>query len=207
MKNGRREPEPLAVAAPRQTAPVWPGSHQRLGATWTPEATNFAVWSPEATAVWVCLFAEDGTESRHQLTEHTLGVWHGAARRRSARQLYGFRADGPWDPRTVGASTPPGCCSTRMPGRSRGEVGHGPGDLRPRDPAHPHGDRARPTPRRTCRAAWWSRDDFDWEGDRRAAYRWRDTVVYELHVKGMTQLHDRIPEELRGTYAGLAAPR
>ena len=37
--------------------------------------------------------------------------------------------------------------------------------------------------------------------------RWRDTVIYELHVKGMTQLHDRVPEELRGTYAGLATPR
>ncbi len=47
---------------------------------------------------------------------------------------------------------------------------------------------------------------FDWGGDRRPYTRWRDTVIYELHVKGMTALHDRVPEHLRGTYAGLAAP-
>jgi glycogen operon protein len=49
-------------------------------------------------------------------------------------------------------------------------------------------------------------EDFDWGDDRRPYTRWRDTVVYELHVKGMTALHDRVPEHLRGTYAGLATP-
>ena len=49
-------------------------------------------------------------------------------------------------------------------------------------------------------------DDFDWEGDKPLRHRWRDSVIYELHVKGMTALHDRVPEELRGTYAGLASP-
>ncbi|UUZ58429.1 alpha-amylase family glycosyl hydrolase [Nocardioides sp. B-3] len=49
-------------------------------------------------------------------------------------------------------------------------------------------------------------DEFDWEGDAPQRRRWRDSVIYELHVKGMTQLHDRVPEELRGTYAGLATP-
>ena len=49
-------------------------------------------------------------------------------------------------------------------------------------------------------------DDFDWEGDRPLQHRWRDSVIYEVHVKGMTALHDRVPEELRGTYAGLASP-
>ena len=48
--------------------------------------------------------------------------------------------------------------------------------------------------------------DFDWEGDQPMRRRWRDTVVYECHVKGMTQLHDRVPEHLRGTYAGLGSP-
>ena len=49
-------------------------------------------------------------------------------------------------------------------------------------------------------------DRFDWGADAPLRRRWRDTVIYELHVKGMTQLHDRVPEELRGTYAGLAPP-
>ncbi len=49
-------------------------------------------------------------------------------------------------------------------------------------------------------------DDFDWGDDPKLGRRWRDTVVYELHVKGFTALHDRVPEHLRGTYAGLADP-
>ena len=49
-------------------------------------------------------------------------------------------------------------------------------------------------------------DDFDWGDDAPARHRWRDTVIYELHVKGFTALHDRVPEHLRGTYAGLATP-
>ncbi len=47
---------------------------------------------------------------------------------------------------------------------------------------------------------------FDWEGDAPMRRRWRDTVIYEAHVKGLTALHDRVPEHLRGTYAGLADP-
>ena len=46
-------------SSPGETAPVWPGSHQVLGATWTPEATNFAVHSPEATSMWVCIFDDE----------------------------------------------------------------------------------------------------------------------------------------------------
>ena len=49
-------------------------------------------------------------------------------------------------------------------------------------------------------------DEFDWGDDRPMRRRWRDTVIYELHVKGFTQLHNEIPEHLRGTYAGLGTP-
>jgi glycogen operon protein len=49
-------------------------------------------------------------------------------------------------------------------------------------------------------------DDFDWGDDQPLRHRWRDSVIYEVHVKGMTALHDRVPEELRGSYAGLAHP-
>ena len=69
-----------------------------LGATWSPQSTNFAVYSPEARAMWVCLFDGRGREERVQLTEHTLGVWHGAVPGVPRGQLYGIRAHGPWDP-------------------------------------------------------------------------------------------------------------
>ena len=78
---------------------VWRGRHQDLGCTWGPEASNFAVWAPEATAVWVCLFDEDDRETRYLLTEQTLGVWNGQVPGVRIGQGYGFRADGPWDPR------------------------------------------------------------------------------------------------------------
>ena len=61
-----------------ETAPIWPGRNFPLGSTWSDEATNFAVWAPEGTAAWVCLFDEDGAETRHRLTERSLGIWHGA---------------------------------------------------------------------------------------------------------------------------------
>src|SRR5690606_17346723 len=84
------------------TAAVWPGSYQPLGATWGPEATNFAVHAPDASRVEVCLFDVDEHgvehERRLRLTEYTLGIWHGAVPGVPIGQRYGFRTDGTWDP-------------------------------------------------------------------------------------------------------------
>jgi glycogen debranching enzyme GlgX len=164
-------------------AAVWPGRNWPLGATWSAGSTNFAVYAPDATEVWLCVFDdqdESGGEQRFPLTEHSLGIWHGALPDLAPGTRYGFRADGPWapeegmrfdaeklllDPCGLAVSeAPPGPCSVVV------------------DPA------------------------FDWEGDAPLKRRWRDTVLYELHVKGFTQLHDRVPEEIRGTYAGLGHP-
>ena len=81
-----------------ETMAVWPGRNYPLGATWSRESTNFAVYAPEARAMWVCLFDEDGVETRHRLTELSLGVWHGALPGVAPGTRYGYRADGPWDP-------------------------------------------------------------------------------------------------------------
>jgi glycogen debranching enzyme GlgX len=188
------------------TAPVWPGSNRRLGATWAEEATNFAVWSPEATAVWVCLFADDGTESRHQLTEHTLGVWHGQIPGVPVGQLYGFRANGPWDPRHGRRFNPDRLLLDPCARAITGEVRHGPELLPHDDPAHPHGARSERDSAASMPRSVVVHDDFDWEGDSQLRTRWQDTVVYELHVKGYTRLHNEIPEHQRGTYAGLGSP-
>jgi glycogen debranching enzyme GlgX len=175
-----------------------------LGATWSEESTNFAVFSPESTAVWVCLFDEPGRETRHQLTEHTLGVWHGAVPGVPVGQLYGFRADGPWEP-ARGRRFNPGKLlldpyATAIAGEVRGKA-----ELLSYDPHEPDHrneiDSAPFMPRCVV-----TDDRFDWEGDTQLRHRWRETVIYELHVKGFTQLHDAIPEKLRGTYAGLGTP-
>ncbi len=81
-----------------QQAKVWPGRNWPLGSTWSPESTNFAVYSPNATACWVCVFDDDEVETRHQLTERSLGIWHGALPDIAPGTRYGYRVDGPWEP-------------------------------------------------------------------------------------------------------------
>ncbi len=182
---------------------MWPGSHQQLGATWEPEATNFAIWAPEATSLWVCLFDSEGTETRHQLTEHTLGIWHGRIPGVEVGRLYGLRADGPWEPGRGRRFNPAKLLLDPYARAISGQVTHGPATLA-YDVAEPDRrsdlDSADSMPR--CVVV---RDEFDWEGDQQLRTRWRDTVIYELHVKGYTQLHNEIPEQLRGTYAGLGS--
>jgi glycogen debranching enzyme GlgX len=177
-------------------AGVWPGSPEPRGATWSPEATNFAVYAPDATGVEVCLYDAAGRESRHALTEHTLGVWHGAVPDVAVDTRYGFRVDGPWDP---------------MLGQvfNRSKLLLDPyaravsGSLQ----EHPalYGDNDEDSAPYTVRGVV-VHDDFDWGADAPPKVSWTDTVVYETHVRGFTKLHDQVPEHLRGTYAGLANP-
>ncbi|GEB15761.1 glycogen operon protein [Pimelobacter simplex] len=165
-----------------ERAPVWPGRNWPLGATWSPESTNFAVHSPHATAVWLCLLDDEpgGAERRLPLTEQSLGIWHGAVPDIAPGTRYGFRVDGPDEPDEglrFDAETllldPYGRAVAGTAGAAYSVVV---------DPS------------------------FDWGDDSPMRRRWRDSVIYELHVKGFTKLHDRIPEELRGTYAGLGHP-
>jgi glycogen debranching enzyme GlgX len=186
-------------------AAVWPGRHHPLGATWSPEATNFAVHAPEATALWVCLYDDEGGEARHQLTEQTLGIWHGAVPDVPPGTRYGFRADGPWEPEKGLRFNADKLLLDPFARAVSGELTH--------DPAIFGHDVTAPERRSTTDSAPYvprsvvtGPDDFDWQGDRPLRHSWQDTVIYEAHVKGMTALHDRVPEELRGTYAGMATP-
>jgi glycogen operon protein len=188
-----------------ETTPVWPGHHQQLGATWSEAATNFAVWSPEATAMWVCLFDDEGNETRHQLTEHTLGVWHGQLPGLPVGQLYGLRADGPWDTVHGRRFNLNKLLLDPYARAISGEVTPGEATLayEADDPdVMSTQDSASAMPRSVV-----AHDEgFAWGEDTQLRTRWRDTVIYELHVKGFTQLHNEIPEHLRGTYAGLGSP-
>ncbi|MFT4082093.1 MAG: glycogen debranching protein GlgX [Nocardioides sp.] len=187
-----------------ERARVWPGRNWPLGATWTPESTNFAVYAPNATAVWLCLFDEDDQETRHRLAEPSQGIWHGAIPRIAPGQRYGYRADGPWAPaqglrfNVHKLLLDPYALATS-------------GTIR-NDPALFGYDWNDPTAASSLDSAPITGRSvvvdprFDWAGDAPMRTRWRDTVIYELHVKGFTELHDRVPEPLRGTYAGLATP-
>jgi glycogen debranching enzyme GlgX len=203
----------------RRPAAVWPGRHEPLGATWSVESTNFAVFAPEATGVELCLFDYVGgfeVETRHALSEQTLGIWHGALPGVVPGQCYGFRADGPWEPargrlfnpakllldpyaRAVSGSVVPEAPIygyQRPPGPGLDAVRAA--QLGPRDET----DSAPYVPRSVL-----VHDDFDWGDDElvRPRTTWTDTVVYELHVKGFTKNHTQVPAALRGSYAGLAS--
>jgi glycogen debranching enzyme GlgX len=173
---------------------VWPGRHAPLGAEAGRAATNFAVWAPQATRMDLCLFDDADRETRLPLTEHTLGVWHGRVPGVGPGRRYGFRAHGPWDP-DRGARFNPAKLLLDPYARAIS------GGYDPRELTHPGRDSAPYVPRSVVVA-----DDFDWAGDRRPCVPWADTVVYELHVRGFTRRHPDVPEQLRGTYAGLAHP-
>ncbi|MDP3890916.1 glycogen debranching protein GlgX [Nocardioides sp.] len=187
-----------------QRAAVWPGRNYPLGSTWSPESTNFAVHAPNATGAWVCLFDEDGAEQMHPLTEQALGIWHGAIPGIAPGTQYGYRVDGPWDPEQGCRFNPAKLLLDPCARAISGSVTP--------DPAIFGYVLGSPEKRNdTDSAPYVGRsvvvdETFDWQGDAPLRRRWRDTVIYEMHVKGMTQLHDRVPEELRGTYAGLATP-
>ncbi len=187
-----------------ETAPIWPGRNFPLGSTWSGESTNFAVWAPEGSAAWVCLFDGDDVETRHRLTERSLGIWHGAVPGVALGTRYGYRVAGPWAP-AQGLRFNPSKLLLDPYARAVS------GELNP-VPAVFGYDAESPTERDDTDSAPYVPksvvvdDRFDWGGDVPIQRRWRDTAIYELHVKGMTALHDRVPEELRGTYAGLATP-
>ena len=189
-----------------ERAPVWPGRSWPLGATWSEEATNFAVYAPEATAMWVCVFDKDDRETSYQLTEHTLGIWHGAVPDLPVGTRYGLRVFGPWEPDHGLRFNPHKLLIDPYAKAVSGELVPGPAIY-----AHDVDSPDRPSTTDSASAMPKSvvvHDDFDWGegGDPPMRRRWRDTVIYELHVKGYTKLHQEVPKELRGTYAGLASP-
>lgn len=181
----------------------WP-----LGATLDREGVNFAVFSSVATRVEVCLFSEGGRETaRIALPSLTHEVWHGHVAGLKAGQRYGLRVHGPYDPDAGARCNPakllidPYALALDRPVRGRAdqygyEVGHDDEDLAPSDI-----NNGATAPK--CRVV---RSRFDWSGDVSPRIPPQDTVFYEVHVKGFTQSNPDVPEPLRGTYAGLAAP-
>jgi glycogen debranching enzyme GlgX len=191
-----------------ETASVWPGRNRPLGATWTETSTNFAVYAPNATAMFLCLFDEDAdgrqVETRHELTEQSLGIWHGALPGIAPGTRYGYRADGPWNPAEGHRFNVNKLLLDPYGLAVSGTIRNDPALFGYRWDAPEQMDTSDSAPV-TARSVVVD-PSFDWEGDAPMKTRWRDTVIYELHVKGFTKLHDRVPEPLRGTYAGLGAP-
>jgi glycogen operon protein len=190
---------------------VWPGSSYPLGATYDGAGTNFALFSEIAEKVELCLIAEDGAESRIALDEVDGYVWHAYLPTIEPGQRYGFRVHGPFDP-AAGHRCDPSKLLLDPYGRAfHGDFEFGPAlfsydmDAAADDP----GDTGSPPMLDSLGHTMTSvviNPFFDWASDRAPRTPYHETVIYEAHVKGMTATHPGIPEELRGTYAGLAHP-
>jgi isoamylase len=187
---------------------VWPGSPFPLGPRWDGHGTNFAIFSEHAERVELCLFDEHGNEERVVLEECTAHNWHAYLPGVGPGQCYGYRVHGPYAPERGHRFNPAKLLLDPYAKAIDGQVqfdranvlpyvpdGTEDADLEPDDE-----DSADAMPR--CVVV---DEGFDWEGDTPPRTPWEDTIIYETHVKGFTQLHPLVREELRGTYAGLAS--
>lgn len=201
------EPEPRPVVRPLKQ-PTRHRSHvPPLGVHPTPDGgIDVAVLASHATAVDLCLIDPDGSggyhERRIELEGPVYGVWHVHVTDVAHGQRYGFRTYGPWDPEAGLRHNPAKLLVDPYARGLAGELTYAPevygtaddGSPDDRDSiAHvPHGVVVGPLPAPSPLS--------------RPHIPWGDTVIYEAHVRGLTALNEQIPEELRGTYAGLAHP-
>jgi glycogen operon protein len=165
---------------------------------------DFAVYSETADFIEVCVFDEHGTESRTTLPSRTGHVFHGIVPDLGVGTRYGLRVHGEWNPAAGLRHNPHKLLldphATAIEGEyqwGQAVFGHDMDDPEKLDEV----DSAGSTP--LCVI---TDPAFDWAGDVAPRTHASETIVYEVHVKGFTQLNPDVPEEIRGTYAGLAHP-
>ncbi|MCA1833167.1 MAG: glycogen debranching protein GlgX [Actinomycetota bacterium] len=188
---------------------IWPGAPYPQGATWDGEGVNFAIFSEHATAVTLCLFDHpDDAKATDEidLHERTDLIWHAYLPDVRPGQLYGYRIDGPYEPQRGHRFNPKKLLIDPYAKAISGQVqwtdamyGYTIGDAE-EDLSFDDRDDAGEMPK--CLVA---EPEFSWGDDRKPLTPWNRTVIYECHVRGMTMRHPQVPEELRGTYLGMAS--
>jgi glycogen operon protein len=188
----------------------YPGYPFPLGANWDGNGVNFALYSENATAVELCLFDDndDTTEAtRIRVKEKTHSIWHIYIPGLGPGQLYGYRVYGPYEPQAGHRFNPNKMLIDPYAKAISGtiqwndtlfgyEIGH-----QEADQSFSDFDSAPFIPKSVV-----IDPRFDWEGDKLPRIPYHRSIIYETHVKGFTKLHPAIPEEIRGTYAGIAHP-
>jgi glycogen operon protein len=197
----------MTITEPR-TTPIREGLPHPRGATWDGQGTNFALFSAHATKVEVCIFDENGEQEleRIELPEYTNQIWHGYLPDIRPGTVYGYRVHGPYEPEAGHRFNPNKLLLDPYAVAHRGELKWDPavfgykmesGD----DTTFDERDSAPFMPK--CVVV---DPNFDWHGQSvlsEVRVPFDDTIIYELHVKGYTKLFPGMPENLRGTYAGL----
>ncbi|MDB5549431.1 MAG: glgX [Tardiphaga sp.] len=186
------------------------GTAHRLGASWDGRGTNFALFSANAQKVELCLFDSQGRREIERITlpEKTEDVWHGYLADVSPGQLYGYRVHGVYEPdhghRFNAHKLLLDPYARRLAGRlvwSDAHFAYRTGSPR-EDLSFDRRDNARGMPKAVV-----VDECFNWGNNHvRPRVAWEDTIIYEAHVKGLTQTRDDVPPGHRGTYRGLASP-
>ncbi len=189
---------------------IYPGRPFPLGATWDGHGTNFALFSEHGTQVELCLFDPDSPSnetSRYTLPARTQFVWHGYLPGIEPGQLYGYRVHGPYEPQN-GHRFNPNKLLIDPYARALAGQANWDAPLHGFVVDHPDADLS------FCEedSAWGVPKgvvvdpDFDWGDDSPPETPLNESIIYETHVKGFSMMNPAIPEEIRGTYAGMAHP-
>jgi glycogen operon protein len=183
---------------------TWPGSPYPLGATFDGSGTNFALFSEVAEKIELCLFDDEGVETRVPLVEVDAYVWHAYLPLVQPGQRYGYRVYGPYDPKSGTRCNPNKLLLDPYAKATAGDF-----DWHQSLFAYNFGDPLSRNDEDSAAHAMLGiviNPFFDWAGDRHPRIPYNDTIIYEAHVKGLTQLHPNIPEDQRGTFSGLSHP-
>ena len=188
---------------------VRPGRPAPLGATWDGGGVNFALFSAHAEKVELCLFDRSGMRemARVPLPECTDEVWHGYLPDARPGLLYGYRVHGPYQPERGHRFNPNKLVLDPYARALHGSLkwsdahfGYRTGSPRA-DLSVDRRDNSRGMPK--CRVV---ETEFSWGDDRPPRRAWDETVIYEMHLRGFTMAHPAVPNQLRGTAAGMSSP-
>jgi isoamylase len=184
---------------------ILPGAPYPLGANWDGAGVNFAIFSENATAIDLCLIDAERREERISLRERTAFVWHGYLPDIGPRQLYGYRVHGPYEPERGLRFNPHNLLidpyaravdrhESWEEGLFAYPLGQPDEDLKMAEAD------ARGAPLGVV-----IDPSFDWGDDRSPATPFHRSVIYEVHVRGATIRHPKVPPAIRGKFAGLAS--
>jgi len=188
---------------------IWPGHPFPLGASWDGYGTNFALFSEHAERIELCLFDEQGEETRIEMDQRRALNWHCYLPHVGPGQRYGYRVHGRYAPQEGLRFNPAKLLLDPYAKAIEGVVDYAhdanvlpyvPTGEQDADLELDDEDDAAAVPK--CVVI---DEGFDWQGDRPPRIGFADTVIYETHVKGFTMRHPGVREDLRGTYAGLAS--
>ncbi|MEV4638853.1 glycogen debranching protein GlgX [Actinoplanes sp. NPDC049548] len=183
---------------------VWPGHRYPLGATYDGTGTNFAIFSEVAEAVELCLFDASGNERKVQLHEQDAFVWHAYLPGVEPGQRYGYRVYGPYDPSRGLRCNPHKLLLDPYARAVDSDIDWHP-SLYAYDFDNPDQMSDLDSAPHMAKGVVVN-PYFDWGNDRRPDIPYHHSVIYETHVKGLTERHPEVPKDMRGTYAAIGHP-